>query len=183
MKIDEKKLIEIDACKEGVEMFRQYPGLKGGRAELGALCRWAVSEGAPGYVFWLLPRLMEPEGAAKWAILAAKRHYHDADWNKWADSWLSREDRTPESAEAAAATAVWAASWAAWAAWAAAAAWTARAAAWAATAASAWEAEAAAAWAAEYDYASAEDKTAEIELQIRDALEILSVDGKKEKAI
>jgi len=181
MKINKTKLLELGACKEGVEMFRRYPGLEGGCAELGALCRWAASEGEPGYVQWLLPRLMTPEGAVRWAILTATQHCTDAIWNKWADGWMSGEDRTAGAATwAAAATAVWAASWAAWAAWAAAAAWTARAAAWAATAASAWEAEAAAAWAAEYDYASAEDKTAEIELQIRDALEILSVDGKKE---
>jgi len=173
MKIDEKKLIEIDACKEGVEMFRQYPGLKGGRAELGALCRWAASEGAPGYVFWLLPRLMEPEGAAKWAILAAKRHYHDADWNKWADSWLSREDRTPESAAVAEVAES-----------AKAVVRAARAATWAAMAGTAWEAwEAAweAEWAVAYAYDAAEDKAAEIELQIADAMEILSVDGKSEK--
>jgi len=179
MKINEKTLIEMHACKEGVEMFRRYPGLEGGCAELGALCRWAASEGEAGYVHWLLPRLMPPEGAVRWAILTATQHCTDAIWNKWADGWLSGEDRTPESAEAAAATAVWAASWAAWAAWAAAAAWTARAAAWAATAASAWEAEAAAAWAAEYDYASAEDKTAEIERQITDALEIIGKENGK----
>jgi len=161
-------------------MFRRYPRLRDGRAELGALCRWAASEGKPEYVRWLLPRLMEPKLAVRWAILAAKRHYHDADWNKWADGWLSGEDRTDESvwaAWAAAREAAWAATWmeAAWAA-ATAAAWAAAAAAtWAASAASAWEAE----WASAYAHDAAEDKAAEIERQIGDALEILSVPDKE----
>jgi len=185
MKINEKKLAELGACVEGIDMFRRYPGLDGGCAEVGALCRWAASEGEIGYVRWLLPRLMEPELAVKWAILTAKRHCADADWNKWADKWLSGEDRTEKSAEATRAAAraatraaTRAAAWTAatWAAWVArTAAWIARTATW-----EAWEADWAA-WVAEYAYDAAEDKTAEIELQIRDAMEILSVDGKRGK--
>jgi len=178
MKINEKKLIKLNACKEGVEMFRQYPGLEGECAELGALCRWAASEGEPGYVRWLLPRLMTPEGAVKWVITAAMRHCDNAAWIKWADGWLSDEDRTEASAEEAwmaarAAEAAWTAEVAAAAAWAAA---QAARAAWAAARTAVRVAE-------ERAYIAAEDETAEIKLQIDDALEILSVDGKKEKAI
>ena len=167
MKINEKKLIKLNACDKGVEMFRRYPGLANERAELGALCRWTASKGEAGYVHWLLPRLMEPELAVRWAILTAKRQCADADWNKWADGWLSGEDRTEKSAEAAECTgrlaAVWAAAWAAWAAarMEQAAMWTVEAVSGA--------------------YVSAEDKTVEIELQISDAMEILSVDGKSGK--
>jgi len=176
MKINKTKLLELGACKEGVEMFRRYPGLKRGRAELGALCRWAASEGKASYVFWLLPRLMTPEGTVRWTITTAKRHCADADWNKWADGWLSGEDRTEKSAEATW-TAAGAATWTA----ARAAVAVARTAVRVAEAAQvAWMAEAdwAAAWAAEYAYDAAEDKTAEIECQIADALEIIG----KEKA-
>ena len=159
MKIDEKKLIEMHACKEGVEMFRRYPGLEGGCAELGALCRWAASEDKPGYVQWLLPRLMTPEKAVEWAILAAKRHCADVDWNKWADRRLSGGNRTPKSEQGATDAKITeiGAVWTAWATWIT--------------------------WAAEYACDAAEDKPAEIECQIVDALKILSVDGKKEKAI
>jgi len=187
MKINKTKLLELGACKEGVEMFRHYPGLKGGRAELGALCRWAASEGAPGYVFWLLPRLIEPEGAARCAILAAKRHYHDADWNKWADSWLSGEDRTPESAVTAvrateAAEAAVRATEARMSRAAEAAVRAARAAAWASVhlAQMPWETVWAADNAAAHAYnaaTSTKGKASEIECQISDALEIIGKEG------
>jgi len=175
MKIGKKTLDELHACTEGVEKFRRYPGLEDGRAELGALCRWMVSNGEPGYVFWLLPRLMTPEEAVGWTITTAKRHCDDAAWGKWADGWLSGEDRTEKSAEAA-----WAAARVEWAPWAAArmaartAMWVARSATWAT-----WEAN----WAAEYAYAGVKDKAAEIERQIADALKILSADEKEARAV
>jgi hypothetical protein len=92
-------------------------------------------------------------------ILVAKAVYKDPSWNKWADRWISGEDRSRESAGAAAAAA--AARAAAWAkaaraaAWAAAWAKAARAAAWAAAAAArAAAARAAAARAAESAWAA-----------------------------
>ena len=50
----------------------------------------------------------------RFAILCAKSVFKDADWNVWADNWLSGKDRSARAA--------WAAAWAAWAAWAAEAA-------------------------------------------------------------
>jgi len=156
MKINEKKLIKLDACKEDIEMFRRYPGLEGGCADVGALCRWAASEGKPGYVRWLLPRLMTPEKAVGWVILAVKRHCTDAEWNEWADGRRSGKDQTPKPMQGAtdAKLTEIGAVWTAWATWIT--------------------------WAAEYACDAAEDKPAEIERQIADALKILSVDGKKE---
>jgi hypothetical protein len=79
------------------------------------------------------------------AITCAKHVYHDPEWNRWADAWLSGEDRTEASA-----------SWAAASAAAFAAEWAARSAEWAASAASAaeWAARAASAAAFAEEWAS-----------------------------
>jgi len=163
MKINEKKVIELGADKNGIETFRQYPGLVNGYADVGALCWWAAYERGPDYVFWLLPKLLGPVKAIKWAILAAKRRCNDSTWNAWADKWLSGEDRTEKSAETAA--------------WTAEAVETmepaARSAAWAAT----WMKYATMA-AAKSAYIAAEDEAAEIKCQIADALEILENERK-----
>jgi len=47
-----------------------------------------------------LPR-MTPNQLARAAILTAKQIYHEEEWNKWADRWLSGEDRSAEAAHAA----------------------------------------------------------------------------------
>jgi len=90
------------------------------------------------------------EQRIRFAILCAKEVCRDAEWNAWADKWLSGEERGKESAAAARAAASADAAWAAWsaaeaAASAAAAEWGA--AEWAAAAelAAAWAAGAAAA--------------------------------------
>jgi hypothetical protein len=68
--------------------------------------------------------VLTTEQRVKFAILCAKTVCKDAEWNAWADKWLSCDDR---SAAAAAAWAEIAAAWAAAAAWgAAAAAWAAK---------------------------------------------------------
>lgn len=74
MKITIDRLVGLRACAAGLDMFRRFTGLGAdGRAEVGALCRWAVDEGEAGYAWWLLPRLMTPHGAAEWAIRCAMR--------------------------------------------------------------------------------------------------------------
>ena len=108
-----------------------------------------------------------PELVAGWAILAAKRSCDAADWNEWADGWLSGEDRTPESACEARnmlddSQVAWGATWAATRA----------------AERSVWAAESAEN-AATYAYVSADDRATEIECQIIDALEIIG----KEQAI
>ena len=180
MQINEAKLASLDACDKGdLETFREYPGLKDGYAELGGFCRWVAAK-QPKYVFWLLTRLMTPEGAITWAVLAAKRHYcADTVWTGWATKWLANEDRTPESAVTAvrateaADAAVLAAAHLSHTAHAAVQA--ARAAAWAFVhlAHEPWQATWAADNAAAHAYDAAEDKDAEISAQISSALEIL----------
>jgi len=188
MKINEAKLASLDACdKDDIDIFRCYPNLDDKGAELGGFSRWVASKGKAEYVFWLLSRLMTPEGATRWGILAAKRHYHDADWNKWADSWLSGEDRTPESAVMAvrateAAEAVVRATEARMSRAAEAAVRAARAAAWASVhlAQMPWETVWAADNAAAHAYnaaTSTKGKASEIECQISDALEIIGKEG------
>src|SRR3990172_3470109 len=46
--------------------------------------------------------LITSEQKVKFAILCAKQVYKDKKWNKWADKWLSGEDRTNAAANAAA---------------------------------------------------------------------------------
>ena len=75
------------------------------------------------------------------AITCVKHVYHDPGWNRWADRWLSGEDRTQASSESAAIASI--ASSASRAAY-----WAASAAYWAARAARAASASSAAYWAA-----------------------------------
>lgn len=49
------------------------------------------------------------EQRIKFAILCAKSVCKDAEWNAWADKWLSGEDRSARSARSAWAAATWAA--------------------------------------------------------------------------
>lgn len=84
-------------------MFPRFPGMdEDGSADVGALCRWAVAEGMTSYAWWLMPRLMTPQGAAEWAIKCAMRCGADnQDWRAWAGKWLSGEDRSARAAWAA----------------------------------------------------------------------------------
>jgi hypothetical protein len=49
----------------------------------------------------------------KFAILCGKSVYSDAAWNRWADGWLSGDDRSARAAQATATAAELAATWAA----------------------------------------------------------------------
>ena len=58
------------------------------------------------------PPKVTPEHRVRFGILSAQHVYADADWNRWADSWLSGADRSAKAARAAearAAEAAWAA--------------------------------------------------------------------------
>ncbi len=120
---------------------------------------------------WVLcrPDVMTPEQRARWlgtiverAIRRVLGKSNVPKWERWAERWLSGEDRTRKSAEAAAE----AATRAAWAE-----AWAAEASAWAAVE-EAW-AEAAA---VEEGSAARAAEAAEYEKQINDCLEILKGD-------
>ena len=63
----------------------------------------------------LLPEVTT-EQCVRFAILCAKRVRNDAQWNAWADAWLSGKDRSYKAAEAAAWTVEAAAEAAPWAA-------------------------------------------------------------------
>jgi hypothetical protein len=56
------------------------------------------------WMIWLLCKTgnLTQEQAVEIAIVCAKHVHHDKKWNRWADRWLSGEDRTRDSAVSAA---------------------------------------------------------------------------------
>jgi len=121
------KTMHLWECE--AELGRDDRGLKFGTTKLTSIKRCRI------------PRISRAV-KIRFAIYCALEVYKDKDFKRWADNWLSGEDRSTEATEAAA----WAAG-AAWATEATEAAWAAWAAAWAAEATEA-------AWAADIDLIS-----------------------------
>ena len=79
-------------------------------------CRGKSKDDKGLKIGWTEAKIVKKIKLPKWTknqkiafgILCAKKVYKNAEWNNWADNWLSGKDRTSETARAAAA-ATWAA--------------------------------------------------------------------------